>query len=69
MDSKIAESGILIADDHPLFRNGMRALLEAEPDTEVAGEATTGEEAIELAAKIPGAKFGSVEIRPIYEWE
>ena len=27
------------------------------------------DEAIELAAKIPGAKFGSVEIRPIYEWE
>jgi DNA-binding NarL/FixJ family response regulator len=41
---------ILIADDHPLFRNGMRALLEAEPDTEVVGEATTGEEAIQMAA-------------------
>lgn len=27
------------------------------------------DEAIELAAKIPGAKFGSVEVRPIYEWE
>ena len=40
---------ILIADDHPLFRKGMRTLLTATTDTEVAGEATTGQEAIELA--------------------
>jgi DNA-binding NarL/FixJ family response regulator len=43
---------ILIADDHPLFRNGMRALLAADADTEVAGEATTGDEAIALAATL-----------------
>ena len=43
---------ILIADDHPLFRNGMRALLAADPDTVVIGEATTGEEAIEMAAAL-----------------
>jgi len=43
---------ILIADDHPLFRDGMRALLAADPDTEVAGEATTGDEVIELAAAL-----------------
>jgi DNA-binding NarL/FixJ family response regulator len=43
---------VLIADDHPLFRNGMRALLAADPDTEVVGEATTGEEAIEMAAAL-----------------
>ena len=40
---------ILIADDHPLFRAGLRALLESIPDTEVAGEAATGEEAVEVA--------------------
>jgi DNA-binding NarL/FixJ family response regulator len=40
---------ILIADDHPLFRKGMRTLLAAAQDTEIAGEATTGQEAIELA--------------------
>lgn len=40
---------ILIADDHPLFRAGLRALLESIPDTEVAGEAATGEEAVEAA--------------------
>jgi DNA-binding NarL/FixJ family response regulator len=41
--------GVLIADDHPLFRRGLAALLESVPDMELAGEATTGEEAIELA--------------------
>jgi DNA-binding NarL/FixJ family response regulator len=40
---------ILIADDHPLFRDGLRALLESVSDTEVVGEATTGDEAVELA--------------------
>jgi DNA-binding NarL/FixJ family response regulator len=43
---------VLIADDHPLFRKGMRALLTAMPDTQVVGEATTGQEAIELAAAL-----------------
>lgn len=41
---------ILIADDHPLFRDGLRGLLESVPDTEVAGEATNGDEAIARAA-------------------
>ena len=40
---------ILIADDHPLFRAGLRALLESVADTEVVGEAATGEEAVEMA--------------------
>ncbi|HEX2728260.1 MAG TPA: response regulator transcription factor [Rubrobacteraceae bacterium] len=43
---------ILIADDHPLFRSGMRALLGAVPDTVVVGEATGGEEAVKLAARL-----------------
>ena len=40
---------ILIADDHPVFRFGLRALRNALPDTEVVGEATTGQEVIALA--------------------
>lgn len=40
---------VLIADDHPLFRKGMRALLDSLPETAVAGEATTGQEAVDLA--------------------
>ena len=43
---------VLIADDHPVFRYGLRALLSAEPTTEVVGEATSGEETINLAASL-----------------
>jgi DNA-binding NarL/FixJ family response regulator len=43
---------VLIADDHPLFRHGIRALLETASDFEVAGEAKTGEEAMSLAASL-----------------
>src|SRR5581483_11893549 len=43
---------VLIADDHPLFRSGMRALLTADPEAEVIGEAATGEEAIALAESL-----------------
>src|SRR6266849_1385261 len=37
---------ILIADDHPLFRDGLRALLESVPDMQVIGEAMTGNEVV-----------------------
>jgi DNA-binding NarL/FixJ family response regulator len=43
---------ILIADDHPLFRKGMRTLLNATEDLEVVGEATTGQEVVEQAATL-----------------
>ena len=43
---------ILIADDHPVFRFGLRALCLAEPDLELVGEAQTGEEAIARAAAL-----------------
>lgn len=40
---------VLIADDHGVVRAGLRALLSAEPDLLVVGEAATGEEAVRLA--------------------
>src|SRR5579863_8638556 len=43
---------ILIADDHPLVRSGLRALLAAAEDMEVVGEAATGEEAVTLATSM-----------------
>jgi len=43
---------ILIVDDQAITRSGLRALLAAEPDVEVAGEARNGEEAVELAASL-----------------
>jgi DNA-binding NarL/FixJ family response regulator len=41
---------VLIADDHPLFRDGLRVLLDSIPQTEVAGEAATGEEVLDRVA-------------------
>jgi DNA-binding NarL/FixJ family response regulator len=43
---------ILIADDHPVYRFGLRALLDAEECTEVVGEPKTGREAVDLAASL-----------------
>ena len=62
---------VLISDDHPLFRDGMRGLLSTQPDMAVVGEATTGEEAVRLAGdlepdvvlmdiKMPG--LGGIEV-------
>jgi len=47
-----APARILIADDHPIFRDGLRRLLESERDFRVVGEACDGIEAVELARKL-----------------
>jgi DNA-binding NarL/FixJ family response regulator len=43
---------VLIADDQALVRSGFRMILEAREDVEVVGEAATGSEAVELAARL-----------------
>ncbi len=43
---------VVIADDHHLVRQGLRALLENSHEVEVIGEASTGYEAVELAEKL-----------------
>jgi two-component system response regulator NreC len=43
---------ILLADDHQVLRDGLRALLESETDLGVVGEASTGQEAVELARRL-----------------
>lgn len=40
---------VLIADDHPIVRQGLRAILGAVPDFDLVGEATTGLEAVNMA--------------------
>lgn len=40
---------VLVADDHPIVRSGIVALLQSAEDVEVIGEASTGLEAVELA--------------------
>jgi len=42
----------LVADDHPLFREGVVQSLDSEEDFEVVAEASTGEEAVELATDL-----------------
>jgi DNA-binding NarL/FixJ family response regulator len=43
---------ILLVDDHPLFRHGLRALLDQADGMEVVGEAGSGQEAVELALSL-----------------
>lgn len=43
---------ILLADDHPIVREGLRALLEIEPDFEVIAECANGEEALRAISRL-----------------
>ena len=45
-------TSVLLVDDQALVRAGLRLILEAEPDLQVAGEAGDGEEAVRLAAEL-----------------
>ena len=49
MDEKTT---VLLADDHTLFRQGLRGLIEKEPDMQVVGEADSGAEAVEMATRL-----------------
>lgn len=57
-DTNYAKAGpsgrirVLIADDHPIFRDGLRRLLESEREFEVIGEAQDGAEAVKLARQL-----------------
>src|SRR3954447_9555771 len=43
---------VLIVDDHAVVRQGLRVLLESQPQIEVIGEAGDGEQAVEIARKL-----------------
>jgi len=43
---------VVIADDHAILRDGLRRLLEAEPDLNVVGEAEDGAQAVKLARQV-----------------
>ena len=44
---------VIIADDHPVVRQGLRQMLAAEADLSVVGEARNGQEVVELSRKVP----------------
>lgn len=44
--------GIVIVDDHPLFREGVRNVIDAEDDLKVLAEGTTGDQAVQLVKKL-----------------
>ncbi|MCC5834924.1 MAG: response regulator transcription factor [Opitutales bacterium] len=48
----MAKITVILADDHTVVRQGLKALLSAEPDIEVVGEVETGREAVEMVAKL-----------------
>jgi DNA-binding NarL/FixJ family response regulator len=52
MDRDRVRDRVLIADDHPLFRDGLRKLIESAAEMNLVGEATTGAEAVELALEL-----------------
>src|SRR6202521_554112 len=43
---------ILVADDHAIFRDGLRKLLEAADDVQIVGEASNGNECVKMLAKL-----------------
>jgi DNA-binding NarL/FixJ family response regulator len=46
---------VVLADDHPIFRDGLRGILESQPDIDVVGEASDGATAVQLTSDLrPG---------------
>ncbi len=46
------EIRIIVADDHPIFRQGLKQIIEAEPGLQVVGEAADGETALRLLEEL-----------------
>ncbi len=52
MNTEIKTVRILLVDDHAIVREGLRALLDDVPGMRIVGEASNGDEAVELAARL-----------------
>ena len=44
---------VVVADDHPVFRSGLRTMVEDAPDLELVGEASDGQQALDLCRAAP----------------
>lgn len=49
----VAEYKIMLADDHPILRAGVKVLIESKPGLKVVGEASNGQDLLDLLAKTP----------------
>ena len=64
MNSSPQRLRVILADDHPIVRAGVRAALEKVPGTEVVGEASDGREALELVRTLsPALVFMDISMR------
>jgi DNA-binding NarL/FixJ family response regulator len=64
MTDSISRIKVLLADDHPIVRAGIRAELEKLPDVQLVGEASDGREALELVrAHLPNVVFMDISMR------
>ena len=52
MEESAPTINIVISDDHALFREGLRKLLEAEPGIQIVGEAVDGEETVKVVRQV-----------------
>lgn len=55
MNSELAPEDqytIILIDDHPMLRSGVKQLISLEPQLKVIGEASSGQQGIELAEKL-----------------
>ena len=43
---------LIVVDDHPVVRDGLKGMLASQSDLEIAGEAANGEEAVALAGRV-----------------
>ena len=61
---------ILLIDDHTLFRSGVKALLQRQPDFEVVGEASDGLEGVKLVEQVEAdVVLLDVDMRPLLRFE
>lgn len=60
---------VLIADDHRIVRDGIRALLEKQPDMQLVAEAENGREAVRLSKKLtPNVLVMDLTMRILTAW-
>src|SRR6516164_11808504 len=57
---------VLLSDDHPIVRRGVRNILESSPDYEICGEAGDGDQTVKLALRLhPDVVITDISMHPI----